>query len=253
MAIGLGKHVYCEKPLTHSVYEARKIGRPRGPPRWRPRWATRARRREARVIPEMIRDGAIGNLREVHAWSNRLPDISRAASRAPPTRRPSPRRSTGTSGSARRPSGPTTLVSPVLLARLVGLRHRRPRRHRLPRALDDLQGPEARRSASVEACSTNWQRPKEISDETARSPPSRTTASPRAIARPLSIFWYDGGMRPPRPMSSSPASPSPPTTASCTSATRARCSARASSPTPHEGVQDAPKTLPRSPGHHRNG
>jgi len=53
---------------------------------------------------------------------------------------------------------------------------------------------------SVEACSTNWQRPKEISDETA--PLASITHYKFAASDthgPLSIFWYDGGMRPPRP------------------------------------------------------
>ena len=40
-AIKLGKHVYCQKPLTHDVYEARRNIQSR------PRWATRAALRTA--------------------------------------------------------------------------------------------------------------------------------------------------------------------------------------------------------------
>src|SRR5512140_3685760 len=62
MAMKLGKHVHCQKPRTHNVHEARTIGRMAG--------------EEARRLAEMIWAGAIGTLKEVHAWSNRNPDIS---------------------------------------------------------------------------------------------------------------------------------------------------------------------------------
>lgn len=71
-AIQRGKHVYCEKPLAHSVYETRTL--------------TEAARKQGvatqmgnqghssayiRSCCEWIWDGAIGDVHEVHAWSNR--------------------------------------------------------------------------------------------------------------------------------------------------------------------------------------
>jgi predicted dehydrogenase len=72
MAMRLGKHCYTEKPLTHDVYEARLM---------------KQVARERRVATQMgnmgtgengfrrgvdvIRSGALGDVREVHVWTNR--------------------------------------------------------------------------------------------------------------------------------------------------------------------------------------
>jgi len=71
-ALAHGKHVYCQKPLTHEIDEARKI---------------RLAARKAGVVTQMgiqihshvayrtavalIREGAIGKVSEVHTWADR--------------------------------------------------------------------------------------------------------------------------------------------------------------------------------------
>ena len=71
-AILRGKHVYCQKPLTHDLYEARQLT---------------AAARKAKVVTQMgiqvhssveyrlatllIQGGAIGKVKAVHSWSDR--------------------------------------------------------------------------------------------------------------------------------------------------------------------------------------
>jgi predicted dehydrogenase len=69
-ALNRGKHVYCEKPLTYSVYEARRVTEAAR----RAKVATQLGNQgqateEARLVCEFILDGAIGPVREVQVWS----------------------------------------------------------------------------------------------------------------------------------------------------------------------------------------
>ena len=65
-----GKHVYCEKPLTHSIWEARTVARVARETGVATQMGNQGRSGEGhRQTVEWIRDGAIGAVREVHAWS----------------------------------------------------------------------------------------------------------------------------------------------------------------------------------------
>jgi len=76
-AIQLGKHVYCEKPLTHSVYEARVLAKAAREAKVATQMGNQGQAtEESRLVCEFIWDGAIGNVREIHGWSNRYPRIS---------------------------------------------------------------------------------------------------------------------------------------------------------------------------------
>ncbi|MFA6245006.1 MAG: Gfo/Idh/MocA family oxidoreductase, partial [Candidatus Hydrogenedentales bacterium] len=76
-AIQLGKHVFCQKPLTHSVYEARAIANAAREAKVATQMGNQGQAsEESRLVCELIWAGAIGNVREVHGWSNRVPDIS---------------------------------------------------------------------------------------------------------------------------------------------------------------------------------
>ena len=79
MAMKMGKHVYCEKPMAHTIFEARRMTEVA---------------REAGVVTQMgnqghagdglrqyweyIHDGAIGKVKEVHVWSDRAGTPDRA-------------------------------------------------------------------------------------------------------------------------------------------------------------------------------
>ena len=71
-AIKHGKHVYCEKPLTRTVHEARALAKAARDAKVATQMGNQGMAFEGnRVINEMLWAGAIGAVREVHAWSDR--------------------------------------------------------------------------------------------------------------------------------------------------------------------------------------
>ncbi len=71
-AIRLGKHVYCEKPLTHSVWEARQIARAAREHKVATQMGNQGQASgETRRLCELVWSGAIGPVREVHIWTDR--------------------------------------------------------------------------------------------------------------------------------------------------------------------------------------
>ena len=68
-AMRRGKHVYCQKPLTHDVYEARMLAKAARETGVTTQMGIQGHSGEgARLICEWIWDGAIGEVREVDAW-----------------------------------------------------------------------------------------------------------------------------------------------------------------------------------------
>jgi predicted dehydrogenase len=71
-AMRMGKAVYCQKPLTHSIYEARQlasIAREMGvATQMGNQWTSTNPMRKA---AHQIRAGQLGNVKEVHVWTDR--------------------------------------------------------------------------------------------------------------------------------------------------------------------------------------
>jgi len=194
-AMRAGKHVYCEKPLTHNVREARTVARVAADTGVATQLGNQGRSGEGhRQTVEWIQAGAIGAVREVHAWS-------------------------GSSGRVRpplQPEGTPELPRGLNWDLWLGPREPRPyhpayapcnwRRfwafgggtlpdmaiHNLDPAFNalELDAPQ-----TVEASATGFD------EETCPSGVTvayRFAASPRR--GPLSVFWYDGGLRPATPL-----------------------------------------------------
>jgi predicted dehydrogenase len=71
-AMDLGKHVYVQKPLTWSVVEARHLARRAKETKVATQMGNQGHSLDdARLTVEYIQAGAIGEVREVHIWTNR--------------------------------------------------------------------------------------------------------------------------------------------------------------------------------------
>ncbi len=72
MAIKMGKHVFCEKPLAHSVFEVREITRLAKEYGVQTQMGNQGHSSESiRQFYEHIKAGTIGKVTEVHAWCDR--------------------------------------------------------------------------------------------------------------------------------------------------------------------------------------
>src|SRR5947208_5546629 len=71
-AMKLGKHVYCEKPLAHSVWEVRQMAKVAAEQGVATQMGTQGHAFEGtRRAVEVIRSGAIGDVKELHVWTDR--------------------------------------------------------------------------------------------------------------------------------------------------------------------------------------
>src|SRR5438132_7641506 len=72
MAMRMGKHCYCEKPLTHSVHEARLMREVAAKHRVATQMGNHGTAdSRLRTGVEVIRAGTLGDVREIHIWTNR--------------------------------------------------------------------------------------------------------------------------------------------------------------------------------------
>jgi len=202
MAMKMGKHVHCQKPLTHSVHEARMMAKVAKESKVATQMGNQGQAsEEARLISEFIWAGAVGTVREVHGGSNRRPMISpRGISRptetppVPPTLNwdlwvgPSPMRpyhpcyhpfswrgwwdfGTGCLGDIG-----CHEFSPVFKALKLG------------------------HPDWIEACSSNHPYGPEVANETAPLASITRWHFPAQGDRgAITLTWWDGGLKPPRP------------------------------------------------------
>jgi predicted dehydrogenase len=71
-AIAMGKHVYCQKPLTHSVYESRLLTKLTAKHKVATQMGNQGNSSDGvRQLCEWIWNNEIGEIREVHAWTDR--------------------------------------------------------------------------------------------------------------------------------------------------------------------------------------
>jgi predicted dehydrogenase len=201
-ALRLGKHVFCQKPLTHSVHEALEVKKAAKQAKVATQMGNQGQASEgARLVSEYIWAGALGKVREIHSWSNRRPDISPRGIPRPKDTPPVPPELDWDLWLGPAPTRPYHPCYHPFAWRGwwdfgtgvlgdIGC-------HNLSAAFKALK---LGWPTSVEACSTHWNAPPEIKNETA---PLASIVTSRFAAEgnhpEILLRWYDGGMMPPLP------------------------------------------------------
>ena len=188
-AIQRGKHVYVQKPLAHSVYEARVLTEAARKHKVMTQMGNQGHSGEGpRLICEWIADGAIGAVREVHCWTNRPVWPQSVEVERPKETPPVPAHAR--LGPVDRPGAHAAVPSHVSsghVAGVVGLRHRLARRPGLPHHGPGLLGPEAqvprqRRGLHLDLLGGAVEEDRAEERAVSRARPSCATSSPRARA-----------------------------------------------------------------------
>jgi predicted dehydrogenase len=72
LAIGMGKHVYCQKPLTHTVFEARVLKEAARKYGVCTQMGNQGSAEDGlRRAVELVQAGIIGDVKDAHVWTNR--------------------------------------------------------------------------------------------------------------------------------------------------------------------------------------
>ena len=253
-AIAAGKGVYCEKPLTRSIYEARTVAKAAREAKVATQLGNQGHSSDdIRRAIEWIRDGAIGKVHEVHAWRGgpNRENLTERPKETPPV--PDGLNWDLWLGPAReRPFHPA--YAPLMFhywwdfgtGTLGNFGC-----HTLDTAVWAL---ELEHPTMVEASST------QLNDET--TPVAATyhyKFPPRGERPEVDLFWYDGGPRPPRPDCLELDRDLPQAGGSLIVGERGAILSGVWSASPRiipeQKMQDyrqPPETIPRSKGHHRD-
>ena len=174
MAIRLDKHCYCEKPLTHSVYETRVLAEIAKEKKLVTQMGTQIHAEDNyRRVVELIQSGAIGPVSEVLAWCGRSWGDGRRPKDTPPV----PKHPLGRVDRPGEVPPLPSLLSAGELAVLVGFRQRHLGRHGLPH--------HGRRVLGAEAAVSDHDRGRRAAGQRRRLP--KQIDGPLPVSRP----WRD--------------------------------------------------------------